>query len=628
MKRYVTIKNFRNINPVIINEEASDKEKEDEVKYGRLYLNGDIGQGGLISIIGANGTGKSNILSAVEKAFKGGIDDKRDNPKIDDFLECKPELEIFIETDSGNIYIGKIENDKLVWKLEKINDLTNIIYNILIKNKELEKIYSEMLFDDEEINRYIINYLRKIYYQDEYTYIDKGKFLKCLLDSDYYNINDFYKKYEFNIQKAYRDIENNIIDPNDEFINNIMKYDCELEITSVYVHNKLNIKNEELTINKDNVKNSSFLYSLFKSTSNMETYKYLINNYDYIVSDVSFSKQKENEINRLFEDTISKRFNELYKSNNDYVFKIILETNYIRIYFETKNGLTNLDNESDGFNWFFSLFFNTINPNELKKGDIIIIDEPEQHLSVPLIKELRKFLKQFAKDNGITIITSIQIPYFADINYLDELKIVELKQNGVGVKIENDFSATYGKVDSLEKIINAFGVKHIDITRDTRIIYVEGITDYNYLTAFKLLLEHIENKEINIAFMPINGVGRPNDERQKNDIIKSLSQLSKNPILLIDGDNSADQFTELAKNTNLRITQLKDINPNFITIEDLFDYKDKQTYKINKNNKDALASALFKNNIIDYYENKLISQTTINNFFGVINKYSHIGDNQ
>lgn len=199
-----------------------------------------------------------------------------------------------------------------------------------------------MLFDDEEINRYIINYLRKIYYQDEYTYIDKGKFLKCLLDSDYYNINNFYKKYEFNIQKAYRDIENNIIDPNDEFINNIMKYDCELEITSVYVHNKLNIKNEELTINKDNVKNSSFLYSLFKSTNNMETYKYLINNYDYIVSDVSFSKQKENEINKLFEDTISKSFNKLYKSNNDYVFKIILETNCIRVYFETKNGLTNL----------------------------------------------------------------------------------------------------------------------------------------------------------------------------------------------------------------------------------------------------------------------------------------------
>lgn len=173
-------------------------------------------------------------------------------------------------------------------------------------------------------------------------------------------------------------------------------------------------------------------------------------------------------------------------------------------------------------------------------------------------------------------------------------------------------------MDSLEKIINAFGVKHIDITRDTRIIYVEGITDYNYLTAFKLLMEHIEDKEINIAFMPINGVGRPNDERQKNDIIDSLCQLSKNPTLLIDSDIAADQFAELAEETSLRIIQLKDINTNFITIEDLFDDKDKQIYKIDENNKDALASALFKNNIIDYYEENQISQTTIDNFFKVI----------
>ena len=78
-------------------------------------------------------------------------------------------------------------------------------------------------------------------------------------------------------------------------------------------------------------------------------------------------------------------------------FKIALDEYFIKIYFETRNGITNLENESEGFNWFFSLFFNTINPNELKKGDIIIIDEPEQHLSVPLIRELREFLKQFAR---------------------------------------------------------------------------------------------------------------------------------------------------------------------------------------------------------------------------------------
>ena len=621
MKRYLTIKNFRNINPVIVNKDASEKEKENEVKYGRLYINGDVEQGGLISIIGANGTGKSNILSAVEKAFKGGIDDKRDNPKIDGFKDCKPELEIFIESDSDNIFNGKFKNGKVIWYIHKFN-------TILIKNKFYASKISEILLQKNKdilsIYEYNKDKLKEIVIKiiDEYgyyiNYIDKYilKLLKCFFDIEYYEKEN--AQYTFNISKSIRDIQNDKIYLDQEFIISLISADNIDINTKIYVHNKSNIKNEELTINKDDIKNSSFLYSLFKSTNDMETYEYLINNYDYIVSDVSFSKQKENEINKLFEDTISKRFNELYKSNNDYVFKIILETSCIRVYFETKNGLTNLENESDGFNWFFSLFFNTINPNELKKGDIIIIDEPEQHLSVPLIKGLRKSLKQFAKDNGITIITSIQIPYFADINHLDELKIVEPKQDGVGVKIENDFSATYGKVDSLEKIINAFGIRHIDITKDTRIIYVEGITDYNYLTAFKLLMEHIENKEINIAFMPINGVGRPNDERQKKDIIDSLCQLSKNPTLLIDSDISADQFAELAENTSLRITQLKDINPNFITIEDLFDDNNKRTYKINKNNKDALASALFKNNIIDYYKKKLISQATIDNFFKVI----------
>ena len=659
MKRYLTIKNFRNINPVIVNKDTEDnsEDKEDEVKYGRLYLNGDVEQGALISIIGANGTGKSNILSAIEKAFKGAIDDKRDNPKIDGFIGCKPELEIFIETDSGLIYKGKCNTIKtkrqgyegdyykyiLVWELEENKVNADIILSKDYLSKIIDYIYkasseningiyfiyeynykydnkSKTEYTYEDILNYTISKIMEIiskYKEDEN--IDKLKLLISLLDDESYEQNKNTGYREFNLDE-------NRINKND------LKYLLEIlaEIESIniniYVHRE-SIKNSELTIvcykhlhdkSENIITQSHFLRSLFKAADNMDMYNNLIKNYTNILSDVAFAKQTENEINKLFDNSITKKFNELYKSNNEYKFKISLDEYFIKTYFETRNGITNLENESEGFNWFFSLFFNTINPNELKKGDIIIIDEPEQHLSVPLIKELRKFLKEFAKDNGVTIITSTQIPYFADINHLDELKIVEPKQDGIGIKIENDFSATYGKVDTLEKIINAFGIKHIDITRDTRIIYVEGITDYNYLTAFKLLMEHIENKEMNTAFMPINGVGRPNDERRKNDIINSLCKLSNKPILLIDSDISADQFTELAQGTNLKIIQLKDINSNFITIEDLFDDEDKKTYKIDKNHKDALASGLFKNNIIDYYDKKLISHTTIDNFFKVI----------
>lgn len=649
MKRYITIKNFRNINPVIVNKDPENKECE--LKYGRLYLNGDLEQGALISIIGANGSGKTNILKAIEKTFKGGIEAKKDNPKIEGFISCKAELNIFIETDIGLKYKGHAENDSIVWELLKENTnnivfdknyLTRLINHIFQNNSNYKNNYlqqEETIYPIYEYNYRNANNTKEEYTNEDildYTAssmldiiskydnnTDKLKLLTSLLNTQYYKLNQTSKHYDFVFNE-------NIINNSDiQKIENILKeIDC--VNNNVYVHNK-NIENEELIIQcyrnyqdcyqfkaKNILDNSSFLYSLFKSTNNMEMYDYLLNNYNDILSDVAFTKQIENEINKLLENTISKKFNDLYKSNNEYTFKISLDEYFIKIYFETKNGLTNLENESEGFNWFFSLFFNTINNNELKKGDIIIIDEPEQHLSVPLIKDLRNFLKRFAKDNGVTIITSIQIPYFADINYLDELKIVERKQDYIGVKIENDFSATYGKVDTLEKIVNAFGVKHIDITRDTKIIYVEGITDYNYFTAFKILMEHIENKESNIAFMPINGVGRPNDEKRKKNIIDSLCQLSAHPILLIDGDDSADQFRKLAENTNLKITQIKDIDFDFITIEDLFDDEDKQKYKIDKNNKDALSSGLLKNNIIEYYEQNLISQKSINNFFKVI----------
>ena len=73
MKRYLTIKNFRNINPIAIDENIVNK-KENELKYGRLYLNSNMQEGALISIIGANGIGKSNVLSAIEKTFIGNID--------------------------------------------------------------------------------------------------------------------------------------------------------------------------------------------------------------------------------------------------------------------------------------------------------------------------------------------------------------------------------------------------------------------------------------------------------------------------------------------------------------------------------------------------------------------------
>ena len=625
MKRYLIIKNYRNINPVIINKD--NRNIYDEEKYGRYYL-GSMENGDLIINIGQNGIGKSNILDAINDFFTSNNYQYDNKPRMEAYTNCLPELELMIELDNGNKY--KLNKNNTITGYDNNKNFDDEFIDYYLEYLRFENRYYEnqlkIIFNylKDDINFEIFTMLVKLYFYESRLSFHRNK--EIIENIYHYSQNNHTKKEVIEyIEKIYN--ENTSIQRINIDIHKILtQYDIEkynlnniddIINSRVYIHNHNYIKSEELNIHKNNIKESLFLKSLFKSTGNKNIYKDLINNYDRISSDTSYLTQKENEINNLLKDTISKKFNELYKSNNEYVFKIRLETDHIKIYFKSKNGLTNLENESDGFQWFFSLFFNTINPNELKKGDIIIIDEPELHLSVPLIKELREFLKTFAKKNSIHIIMSTQNPYFININYLDEVRIIKPIEDAEGVKIENDFSAIYKKSpDKLQEIINSFGVNHRDITRNHKIIFVEGITDYAYLTAFKLLKEYKEAKIINIAFIPMGGLGRKLDTKYKQDIIDILCDIDKKPILLIDGDNMAEEFQNLASGTSLNITKLSDIDSSFTVIENLFSDNDKEKFKSMIENKDSREASIFKNNILELE----LEEKTINNFFTVIDR--------
>ena len=63
----------------------------------------------------------------------------------------------------------------------------------------------------------------------------------------------------------------------------------------------------------------------------------------------------------------------------------------------------------------------------------------------------------------------------------------------------------------------------------TEIVWVEGITDYNYLTMFKNLL-NIED----VAFIPFNGVGKTDEDQMS--ILKRLKSIEFHRFnLLCDG---------------------------------------------------------------------------------------------
>ena len=82
-----------------------------------------------------------------------------------------------------------------------------------------------------------------------------------------------------------------------------------------------------------------------------------------------------------------------------------------------------------------------------------------------------------------------------------------------------------------------------DYDIDTEVVWVEGITDYNYLTMFKNLLE-IKN----IAFLPFNGV-RSNDADQIK-LIQNLSSIKLYKFsILVDGDKAGLAMVRNCKNT-------------------------------------------------------------------------------
>lgn len=557
-RRFLKIKNFKNI--------GIDK-------YQYLNLNNTLDpykMGELVIIIGENNVGKSNILEAIERINSNNLE--KDIPDFIGFDKSLPEISLVC-----------VENE--------------------YKNKDTVK--------------------REGNYNTLKIYLDDAGFTKTSIEFANSNeniINNDSKEKEDN--KVIDGNETKEITSNDSEEVDIIKEKYGINIKpNIFYYKENIIKNYDLTTTLENISESKFFKALLKSIDfNIYTIKLA---YEKGKKNFAYREDYEKEINSKLNDIVSKKFNELYfnlnKSVQKYEFYIRLGDNNIHIYLKKNNQAINLDNQSIGFKWFFNLFFDFLHSDLLKRGDIVLMDEPDAHLSLPARRDLRKFLKKFARDNGITFMVATHNPSFTDINHLDEIRIVKLQKEGNGVEIINDFyTINPDDVDTLEDIINSFGILHRDILTNpnNRVVFVEGITDYNYLTAFKLLRENEENKEINMVFLPISGIG--NKETMKT-IIEKLSKF-RNSIVFTDADKAGLIFQELSsgKKDSLKVVTLKDITDlnNKKEIEDLFSENDRKNYYYVIEKKNTKGSSLFKNTILN--NKSKLEEETINNFNKVL----------
>ncbi|GAA9985154.1 hypothetical protein VN0998_06310 [Helicobacter pylori] len=289
-----------------------------------------------------------------------------------------------------------------------------------------------------------------------------------------------------------------------------------------------------------------------------------------------------------------------------------------------------LSQQSAGFQWAFNFVFgflyNVGSNFSFNKNIIYVMDEPATHLSVPARKEFRKFLKEYAHKHNTTFVLATHDPFLVDTDHLDEIRIVEKETEGSAIKnnfnysLKNDASRNS---DALDKIKRSFGVdQHVfHNPQKHRIIFVEGTTDYCYLSAFKLYFNERESKNnpIPFTFLPISGLKANPKDMQKT--IKKLCKLDNNPIVLIDDDRKCDfdqnANSEQFKRANeempdpITILQLSSCDENFKQIEDCFSANDREKYAKNKCMELSMA---FKIRLLYSEEDDVVDEKTKNNF--------------
>ncbi|GAA7963065.1 hypothetical protein HpMS30_00850 [Helicobacter pylori] len=279
-----------------------------------------------------------------------------------------------------------------------------------------------------------------------------------------------------------------------------------------------------------------------------------------------------------------------------------------------------LSQQSTGFQWafnfVFSFLYNVGSNFSFNKNIIYVMDEPAAHLSVPGRKEFRKFLKEYAHKHNTTFVLATHDPFLVDTDHLDEIRIVEKKEEGSA--IENTFNYPLNNAgkdsDALDKIKRFLGVSQnvFHNPQKHRIIFVEGTTDYCYLSAFKLYFNEREfkNDPIPFTFLPISGL--------KND----SNKLDNNPIILIDDDRKDGSDPQKAKSEQFKkaneeihdpitILQLSSCDENFKQIEDCFSANDREKYAKKKRMELAMA---FKTRLLDSEEDDVVDEKTKNNF--------------
>lgn len=580
MQRILKISKYRNIG----------LDKPEIFIINHSIKKGEIGN--LIILIGANNSGKSNVLDALESIEKRQLFDRDVTTLSFDPKDRIPLLSFGIR-DNDNSITYNLEYGEQCYYHYKIDDEA-------IPNKE------ELKTDIETAFNFLKKYSMSDLLIDLYDKIENfdGKITRDFADEIALKIDEVQREFEKKYGKngfvdvmpsnGYWRRHHNLSLNSAEEIENYCKRNYGLSLLpSIIYYKEMTIGSSDLQSSPSGVKNNSFFKSLFKAIDvNPEEINNAYDQYRQFHNPATLAKIKRQLDKKI--SILNTQFNKLYFAESDkYKFTISLSDNSVS--FGMARGKEEdpimIEYQSTGFKWFFNFFFNFLGSNKLKAGDIVIMDEPATNLHPKGQQELRSFIKDFARKNDITFIIATHSPFLIDPDNYDELRVISMENNRS--KIDNLFCAVNDDdPDSLLPIKESLTIEqNVLYNLDTEVVWVEGITDYNYLTMFKKLLN-----EKNISFLPYKGVGT-SDAIQKKILNRLISIKFHKRNILVDGDTAGLKMKEICKDTVFDsvvcISDLNNEEKKFIEIEDLFSNEDRKKY--NLPDKTAKSSSIMKN---------------------------------
>lgn len=151
-----------------------------------------------------------------------------------------------------------------------------------------------------------------------------------------------------------------------------------------------------------------------------------------------------------------------------------------------------LSQRSTGLRWYLN-FYIALKGEELRPGDVILVDEPGMYLHPKAQQEMRCILNEESKENQIIYTT--HSPYLIDVDNLGQIRLVE-KYGFDGADGYNEISVIRERVhhsnniDTLKPIIDAIGYSlgsELNVIHN-RVLICEGVPDYYYVKALDELM--------------------------------------------------------------------------------------------------------------------------------------------